>query len=160
MRIYILTYCISLLLLASCVEYPDYPPEPQIELIQATGYQSEDELGNAEKVVLLEFMLYDGDGNIGHGQSNTSENDFFCTFFVKDNGNFKPLTQFIPDTNNYKLPQIRDKNNTKFIKAKVSVKMAHSAQTMVYDTVFCTFYVQDRAENKSNTDTTHIIIFE
>jgi hypothetical protein len=54
---------------------------------------------------------------------------------------------------------IRNTDDTKFIKAEVSVDMAHSESTLPYDTIFCTFYVQDRALNKSNTDTTDILIF-
>ncbi|MDA3883663.1 MAG: hypothetical protein PF481_10315 [Bacteroidales bacterium] len=154
-----LAYCIICCSVISCVDYPEYPPEPQIEYKSAHAYFTEDELGNSEKNVLLSFMLYDGDGNIGHGQEQSDERDFFCTFHVKHKGTFTDLSTLGPDSNNYILPQIRSEDNTKFIQAEVSVDMAHSESTLPYDTIFCTFYVQDRALNKSNTDTTDILIF-
>jgi len=152
-------YIFLLTLGFSCIEYPEYPPEPRVEYISAIPYIREDELGNQEKTIRLTFMLYDGDGDIGHGQTEPTKRDFYSTFYVQKDGVFHLLSDFIADSSNYTLPQLRAENNTKFIKAEVQIDIAHSSLSFPYDTVSFSFYVQDRAGNTSNKDSSDLIIF-
>ncbi len=148
-----------ILFAVSCVEYPDYPPEPRIEYVSAIPFIDEDELGNKEKIIRLTFMLYDGDGDIGHGQTTPTQHDFFSTIYVQKNGMFHLLSDFSTSNSNYTLPQLRAENSEKFIKAKVQIDIAHSSLSFPYDTAYVSFYVQDRAGNISNTDSSEVVIF-
>ncbi len=155
------TYSIAFLMLlsASCVEYPHYPPEPHIEYVSAIPFFGEDELGNKEKIIRITFMLYDGDGDIGHGQATPTEYDFFSTIYIQKNGTFHLLSDFIANNSNYTLPQLRANNNKKFIKAEVQIDITYSSLSFPYDTAYVSFYVKDRAGNISNTDSSDVVIF-
>jgi len=147
------------ILTCSCVEYPEYPNEPSIEFIEAIPYFANDTLGNLEKNIQLKFTLYDGVGDIGHTQQSPNARDFFSEFFVKKNGNFHPISDFVADTSNYIIPQLRANNDDKFVKAEVTIDIPHTANTFPFDTVYFTFYVIDRAGNKSNTDSSNVLIW-
>lgn len=146
-------------MLFSCIEHPEYDVVPRIEFLEAIPYYSYDQLGNKQKNIALSFMLYDGDGDIGKGSRNDTIPDFFSSFYVFKDNDFQALSNFITYNSNYTLPQLRDKNYSGFLKAEVTLQLGFSAGTFPYDTCFVSFYVQDRAGNSSNTDTSSVIIF-
>ena len=154
-----------LLCIFSCTKYPEYPNEPRVSYVSAEAYLSEDALGNLDKNVELRFMLYDGDGDIGHSQEDLDDTSFveiskfYSIFFVKKDGDFVPLDSLIATNTDVSIPQLRENGSDKFIKAEVTVDIPHSSLSLPYDTLFLTFFVTDRANNQSNIDTSAVLVF-
>ena len=140
-----------------CKEYPEYPDIPQVEFESAMLAETE-----SDKIIDFSFMLYDGNGDIGLAASDTSapyidslQQNFHAKIFVKQNGIFIEK----PYNFSYRIPLLRDKKSTKFIKANVTVTLTLAKPVFPYDTMYFTYFVYDRALNKSNVDTSEIIIF-
>lgn len=148
---------IILLCITACTEYPEYPDIPRVEFSSANLSMSE-----TDKNVDFIFNLYDGNGDVGLSPSDTSSpfidslrNNFNAKMYVKQNGTFHAM----PYNLSYRIPLLRDKKSTKFLKAEVTINMSFAKAVFPYDTLYFTYFVYDRALNKSNVDTSKVIVF-
>ena len=107
-------------------------------------------------------MLYDGDGNVGLEAADTAspfideyQQNFYATPYYIENG----VRYKLPYNFSYRIPRLREEGNDKFIKAKVAIDFVIATASFPYDSVVFAYYVYDRALNKSNTDTSSVLIF-
>ncbi len=149
----------------SCTKYPEYPNEPRVSFVSAEASLAKDALGNLDKNVELRFMLYDGNGDIGHSQKEIDDSSFveiskfYSNFFVKKDGDFVALDSLMQINTDVSIPQLRENGRNKFIKAEVTIDIPNSSLALPYDTLFLTFFVTDRANNQSNIDTSAVLVF-
>jgi len=156
-RLYILGIFCLLGIQYSCTDYPEYPDTPEVEFVQA--YTSVTE---TDKTIQFNFLLKDGDGDMGLGVADTTSpyiDSLYYNFHAsilatKDNN-----TQILPYGLLYRIPQIRSKDSKKFIKAEVTIDMYFARSLFPYDTIQLIYHVYDRALNKSNRDTSDVIVF-
>lgn len=156
-RIPLFIFLFSIILIGCEKNYPEYDNVPVVEF--SSAYTSEDE---SDKKITFSFMLYDGDGNFGLEDSDTTspyvdslQQNFYATpFYVQNNKEVQ-----LPYSFSYRIPRLRNEGQTKFIKAEVSINMTLAKSVFPYDTVFFTYFVYDRTLNKSNIDTSALIIF-
>ncbi|MCQ2958872.1 MAG: hypothetical protein MJ198_01620 [Bacteroidales bacterium] len=153
-----LKYYFILFFITACSRnYPEYDKVPSVEFHSAMISQD-----SSDKKVKFSFMLYDGDGNFGLDNADTTapfidtfQQNFYATPFYLENGTFNQL----PYTLSYRIPRLSKGEQEKSLKAKVSIDFAFSKTAFPYDTIFFTYFVYDRALNKSNVDTSWIIAF-
>lgn len=145
------------LLFSGCEKEESYSVIPEIKYIDFTASHTGSDLGT-NTIGNLSFSFIDGDGNIGFYENTNSTpespkiNDVFIIEYVKENGTFK-----LKDTINYLLPYYEKGVYRKFLKGKIDIKLTRTK--LSEDTARYEFYIQDRAYNISNTDTTPIIIY-
>ena len=145
------------LLFSGCEKEESYPVIPEIKYIDFSASYDSGDLGTYG-IGNLSFSFVDGDGNIGYRQNSDSIeetpiiNDIFIIEYVKLNGVFK-----LKDTLKYLLPYYEKGVYRKFLKGKIDIKLTRTK--LSEDTARYEFYIQDRAYNISNTDTTPIIIY-
>ncbi len=155
----IITFLFLTLLCIACNRnLPEYSSIPEVEFLSAATTASE----SNDNTIAFTFMLYDGDGNVGLDAADTSapfideyQQNFYATPFYIENG----VTYKLPYNFSYRIPRLREEGNDKFIKAKVAIDFALATASFPYDSVFFSYYVYDRALNKSNTDTSSVLIF-
>jgi hypothetical protein len=151
-----------LLLLVSCNEIdPDYPDEPVVDYRGFGLYITVDDLGNKTLMGQLTFDFTDGDGNLGLfpltdtndlNLPDTIKFNFFLQLY--DLQNFEYVA--IPDEDGgvlkYRIPFL-DKQPL-----SGTMDLAISYPVILYDTIFYTFHIYDRDFNRSNTDSTDVIV--
>jgi hypothetical protein len=152
----------ALLLLISCNEIdPVYPDEPAVDYQGFGLYISVDELGNKTLMGQLTFDFTDGDGNIGLlplvdttelNLPDTLKYNFFLQLFDLQGYDYVK----IPDENGgilkYRIPYLDKQPLSGTMDLQISYPV------IKYDTIYYTFYIYDRDFNRSNTDTTDVIV--
>jgi hypothetical protein len=122
---------------------------------------SEDQLGNRTLLGRLTFEFTDGDGDVGLPQiydelpgetPDTVKYNFFLQLHDLQGTGFVKIPEEDGGILKYRIPFL-DKQPL-----KGTMDLDISYPVIVHDTLFYTFYIYDRALNKSNTDTTEIII--
>ena len=160
----ILNICFIFILgfIVGCEEIVSYPDTPIINFKKNTVYLTTDELGNNIALIRLELEFTDGDGDIGFDQpsvaniSDTLSNfNFFVTLYDFTNGEFKKV-EGLGGTQNYRIPKITREGQNKTLKGTIQIDLEH--KSIIYDTIFYSFYLYDRHYNKSNTDSTDVIV--
>ncbi|MDY6800256.1 MAG: hypothetical protein SVU94_03420 [Bacteroidota bacterium] len=152
-------YLISfLILLASCEKEDQYSDIPEIKYKNFTLAQ-ETENGFENIIGRLTFTFTDGDGDIGI-DPNTEAVDYtptseiyntFITRFYKENN------QFLRDTTiTYIIPYMEGGEYREYLKGEIEIKLYFT--DFNYDTLKFDFYIYDRANHKSNTESTPEII--
>lgn len=148
--------CFLFLWSFACTEYPEYPVVPQVSFVWAHTNITE-----TDKHIAFNFLLKDGDGDMGLGSADTSnpfvdslQYNFHASIFVTKNN----TTQKLPYGLQYRIPQIRSTDSKKFIKAEVTIDIDFARSLFPYDTLQLVYYVYDRALHKSNIDTSNIIV--
>lgn len=139
-----------------------YPDTPVIKFKSFDRFLSEDILGN--KIILgkLEIEFTDGDGNIGLNQPDLPDLpdslkfNLFLTLHEFKNGNLVKV-EGTEGILNYRVPFMERIGQNKTMKGTITVDIEY--KTIEYDTLAYTFYLMDRAFNRSNTDTTFLIVF-
>ncbi len=156
------TFIIILLICNACGEIVSYPDTPVVSFKSFTLYRGVDILNNPILLGKAEIEFTDGDGNVGLHQPDSANvpdslkyNLFLTLHEIKNNQAVKvegPEGEF-----NYRIPYIERVGQNKTLKGTIYVDIEY--KTIDFDTVFYTFYLMDRAFNRSNTDTTQVIIF-
>jgi hypothetical protein len=151
-------YLISfLILLVSCEKEDQYSDIPEIKYKNFT-MAVETENGFENTIGRLTFTFTDGDGDIGIDPNAETANDTtitevyntFITRFYKDN-------QFVRDTIiTYIIPFLEGGVYREYLKGEIEIKIYFN--NFPYDTLMFDFYIYDRANHKSNTETTPEII--
>jgi hypothetical protein len=152
-------YLISFLfLLASCEKEDQYPDIPEVKYKSFTMAE-ETENGFENIIGRLSFTFTDGDGDIGIDPNTETADDTptteiyntFITRFYKENN------QFVRDTTiTYIIPYMEDGEYRKYLKGEIEIKLYFT--DFNYDTLKFDFYIYDRANHKSNTESTPEII--
>ena len=149
-------------LLTSCNDiHPVYPDEPVVDYQSFGLYIVTDALGNNTLVGMLSFDFTDGDGNIGLSPlidttdlslPDTVKYNFFLQLY--DLKGYEYIKVPEPDGGllKYRIPYLDKKPLSGTLDLEISYPI------IKYDTIFYTFYIFDRDYNRSNTDTTDIIV--
>ncbi len=152
---------LAMIIFSACEDIQSYPDNPQIEYKSFGLYSTVDALGNKILVGQLEFDFTDGDGNIGI-KSDSSTNiadslkyNLFLSLFNKDGGDFEKVEDL--RSLNFRIPYIEREGQNKTLKGSITVDLEY--KTIEYDTIFYSFYITDRDYNRSNIDSTDILIF-
>ncbi len=156
------TLFIGLLMLVSCIEITEvYPDEPIVDYQGFGLYISEDELGNKVIVTRISFDFTDGDGNVGLPPLEENSNPL-----LPDSLKYNFYLQLY-DLQGYEFVQIPESKGG-FLKYRIpflykeplkgTMDLDISYPLIEYDTIFYTFYIVDRTFNRSNTDTTDVMV--
>lgn len=138
-----------------------YPDTPIIDYKNFALYQTVDDLGNTVFVGKLELSFTDGDGNVGllqpdsAGVADTLKFNFFSSLYDLNNGVFEEI-EGDKGKQNFRIPYIKREGQNKSLKGEITIEFEY--KLIEYDTIFYTFYMMDRSFNRSNIDTSEVII--
>ena len=153
---------IVLFLVVSCDKItPEFPDEPVIDYQGFGLFISVDQLGNKILVGQLTFDFTDGDGNLGLyplsdssgiNLPDTVKYNFFLQLYDLKNFEYEKIPEEEGGILKYRIPYL-DKQPL-----KGTMDLEISYPVILHDTIFYTFYIYDRDFNRSNVDTTDVII--
>lgn len=149
-----------IVLLFFCVgckkKYPHYDSVPQVEF-----QDMQLACNDSDFLLRFSFLLHDGDGNIGLEPIDTVApyvGEFQQNFYAYAHSIEAGDTTDLPYEFSYRIPRLREEGNDKFIKATVSVDVTIARGVFPYDSVYFTYFIYDRDLNKSNIDTSAVIV--
>ncbi|HBE43367.1 MAG TPA: hypothetical protein DDW27_19635 [Bacteroidales bacterium] len=143
----------------SCRKIEQLPPEPRIEFRHFAVFDTIDILGNLCKGGRLNFYFEDGDGNLGLQTPDGFQSDtanLFLTLFRKVKG----IMTEVPDNDilkpsDYRIPYMERTGQNKILKGTISITFLYLFYSPEdTDTVRYDFYIKDRSDNISNTEST------
>jgi len=150
------------LLLFSCERIdPVYPDEPVVDYQGFSIYVTIDSLGNKTIAGRLTFDFTDGDGDLGMYalDENTSPDlpdslkyNFYLQLYDLQGSDFVEVPDEEGGILRYRIPTL-DKHPT-----KGTMDLDISYPIIVHDTIFYTFYIVDRSFNRSNTDSSEVVV--
>jgi len=156
---YFVLIIFTVIAFGACRKIQQMPPEPRIEFRNFAIFDTIDILGNECKGGRLNFYFEDGDGDLGLDYPSTDMADttnLFLVLFRKTGG----IMVQVPDDDimkpySYRIPYMESPAQNKILKGTVTVTFLY----LFYDpeendTVRYDFFVEDRAGNISNTETT------
>lgn len=163
MKLELLVFWIGLMLLVSCDETVTevYPDEPVIDYQGFGIYLTEDALGNQVVMGRITFDFTDGDGNLGLPALDENTNpilpdslkyNFYLQLYDLQGYEYVEIPESEGGFLKYRIPLL----NKQPLKGTMDLDITYPV--IVYDTIFYTFYVVDRDFNRSNTDTTDVIV--
>jgi hypothetical protein len=157
------TLFIGLMMLVSCNEISEeYPLEPIVDYQGFGLYISEDELGNKVIVSQITFDFTDGDGNVGLPPLEENSNpllpdslkyNFYLQMYDLQGYEFVQVPESEGGFLKYRIPFL----NKQPLKGTMDLDISYPVINE-YDTIFYTFYIVDRSFNRSNTDTTDVMV--
>jgi len=162
MRRYIIFIFITAGLLSCDRNGEQYSDIPEVEYQSFTLYYEIDNFGQRKLSGDLLFNFIDGDGNIGlHplldtlgiGLPDTLLYNLFLQLHDYQGNAFVEISEAEGGFYKYRIPYL----DKKPLRGSITIKIDYPI--IKYDTVFYTFYLYDRAFNRSNTDSTEVIIF-
>jgi hypothetical protein len=152
----------ALLLMISCKDIdPVYPDEPVVDYQGFGLFITTDPLGNITLIGQLTFDFTDGDGNLGLpplidttdlSLPDTVKFNFFLHLYDLQNYEFVQIPEEDGGILKYRIPYLDKQPLTGTMDLKISYPI------IKYDTIFYTFYIYDRDFNRSNIDSTDIIV--
>ena len=154
----------ALLLMISCNEVdPVYPDEPLVDYQGFGLFITTDALGNNTLIGQLSFDFTDGDGNLGLlplplvdssdlNIPDTVKYNFFLYLYDLQGYDWVQIPEEDGGILKYRIPYL-DKQP---LSGTMDLKISYPVIT--YDTIYYTFYVYDRDFNRSNIDTTDVIV--
>jgi len=153
---------IALMLVVACEEIdPQYPDEPVVDYRSFGFFISVDELGNKNLVGRLTFDFTDGDGNVGLypisdtfslNQPDTVKYNFFLQVYELEGYEYVAIPDEEGGILKYRIPFM----NKQPLSGTMDLDIYYPV--IVTDTFFYTFYIYDRDFNRSNIDTTDVIV--
>lgn len=163
MKLELFVFWIGLMLLVSCDENITdvYPDEPVVDYQGFGIYLTEDALGNQVLMGRITFDFTDGDGNLGLPALEENTNpllpdslkyNFYLQLYDLQGYEYVEIPESEGGFLKYRIPFL-NKEPT-----KGTMDLDISYPVIVYDTIFYTFYIVDRSFNRSNTDTTDVIV--
>lgn len=149
--------CLLLVILFSCTQPPDYPPEPVIEFSHLSRSFMSQGFGPEDSIVMT-ISFTDGDGDLG------STDDSLDVFVTDTRLDAAPLT--------YKLPFVPLQGTGNGISGDISITLpttccifpnnipppCNTLASFPQDTVVYEVFIKDRAGNESNRVLTDGII--
>ncbi len=155
----LLVVVVTTTIISSCIQGQKYPDEPQIEFVSYTFEDGMDILGNINvHLGLLTISFTDGDGDVGHFQSETEATDIFIYRIGILNGS-PVLTDM--DTLKFKIPYLTPEGQNKTLRGEIDIEINLQKDQIPkypYDTMYYEMYIKDRALNVSNIITTPEIV--
>jgi len=152
----------ALLLMISCNEVdPVYPDEPVVDYQGFGLYITTDPLGNNTLIGQLTFDFTDGDGNLGLlplvdttdlNVPDTVKYNFFLQLYDLQNYEWVEIPDEDGGKLKYRIPYLDKQPLSGTMDLEISYPV------IKYDTIFYTFYIYDRDYNRSNTDSTDVIV--
>lgn len=145
-----------------CEEIKSYPEIPTVKYVPPFGIDTAtDDLGNEIVIGKLKFDFTDGDGDLGLEQpeSDTLADsliyNLYLNVFEKNDTGFA----YVEDISNlnFRIPYIEREGQNKTLIGTVTIDLEY--KTFEYDTIFYTFYIVDRQMNRSNVDSTEVLVF-
>ena len=162
MRTKIAIISFAILALSSCNQIdPVYPDEPVIDYQGFGLFIAVDQLGNKNLVGQLTFDFTDGDGNLGLpplvdttdlSLPDTIKYNFFLQLYDLQDFEYVQIPDEEGGVLKYRIPFL-DKQP---LKGTMDLEITYPV--IKYDTIFYTFYIYDWDFNRSNTDTTEVIV--
>lgn len=153
---------VLVLLLFSCERITsEYPDEPVIDYQTFSLYITVDELNNKTLVGQLSFKFTDGDGNLGLPPlqddsgvdlPDTVKYNFFLQLYDLKGYEYEKVPEEEGGILKYRIPYLDKQPLSGTIDLDISYPV------IIHDTIFYTFYIYDRDFNRSNTDTTEVIV--
>lgn len=161
MKICLSVSVFSLLALLSCGKIDTLPKEPRIEYTSFTIFDTTDILGNDVKGGRLEFYFEDGDGNVGlpvpSDEIELDSVNLFLKLYRMTDGAIAPAPDNDPlKPTGYRIPFMERTGQNKILKGNISVVFLYLFYTEE-DSLRYDFYIKDRADNLSNTESTPVI---
>ena len=160
---HLITFFGMVLIAVSCQEIdPQYPDEPRIEYQGFGLYITTDALNNKTLVGQLTFNFTDGDGNIGlksFGDTtglnlpDTLKYNFFLQMYNLEGYEFVKVPPEKGGELKYRIPYLDKQPLSGTLDLDISYPVIGAL-----DTIFYTFYIYDRDYNRSNVDTTEVIV--
>jgi hypothetical protein len=144
------------LFLGSCRKIIKLPPEPYIEFVSFTVFDTTDILDNDSKGGRLKIYFEDGDGDLGLKPGDADTTNLFLTLYRKTKGE---MVQ-VPDNDlmkpsDYRIPYMERTGNNKILKGTITIAMLYLFYNPVdNDTIMYDINIRDRAEHFSNTIST------
>jgi len=152
----------SALMMISCNKItPVYPDEPVVDYQGFGLYISVDGLGNTTLIGQLTFDFTDGDGNLGLpplvdttelNLPDTVKYNFFLQLYDLQDYDYVEIPDEDGGLLKYRIPYL-DKQP---LSGTMDLEIYYPV--IKYDTIYYTFYIFDRDYNRSNTDTTDVIV--
>ena len=152
----------TLLLMISCNEVdPVYPDQPVVNYQGFGLFISVDALGNTTLIGNLSFDFTDGDGNLGLpplvdttdlSLPDTVKYNFFLQLYDLQGYDFVEIPPEDGGKLKYRIPYLDKQPLSGTMDLQISYPV------ILYDTIYYTFWIYDRDYNRSNTDTTDIIV--
>ena len=162
MRIIVTTISIGLFFLVSCERItPVYPNEPIIDYQGFGLFITVDALNNKTLVGQLSFDFTDGDGNIGLPPlvdsvgldlPDTVKYNFFLQLYDLKGFTYEKVPEEEGGVLKYRIPYLNKQPLSGTLDLEISYPL------IVHDTIFYTFYIYDRDFNRSNTDSTEVLV--
>jgi hypothetical protein len=144
----------------ACGDNVSYPDTPLITYQNYSIYLTTDDLGNNIALIKLNIEFTDGDGDVGLKENSlpnapdSLKYNLFLTLYDYKEGEFKEVEEV--GTLNYRVPYIERTGQNKAIKGNIYIDIEF--QSILYDTIFYSFYLLDRRFHKSNVDSTDVIV--
>ncbi len=160
-RIILVVLFISGAFSGGCDKIVTYPDTPVINFKNHTTYLTTDGLNNKIALVKLQIEFTDGDGDIGFRQPASTEipdslkYNFFLTLYDYKNGQFEKVDN-LEGNQNFRVPYIKREGQNKTLKGDIFLDLEY--KSIIYDTIFYSFYLVDRKFHKSNIDSTDVIV--
>lgn len=152
----------ALLLMISCNKItPVYPDEPVVDYQGFGLYIAIDGLGNRTLMGQLTFDFTDGDGNLGLpplvdttelNLPDTVKYNFFLQLYDLQGYEYVEIPDEDGGLLKYRIPYLDKQPLSGTMDLEISYPV------IIYDTIYYTFHIFDRDFNRSNTDTTDIIV--
>jgi len=151
-------------LMSSCIEFEEASEIPRIDFKTAQSDLVFDALGNESKHTQLVFDIVDGDGNFGLMPEDTLypfvghySHNFYFDVMVKSHNRFVLWQGLV--INFFDIPYSVPQGQNKLLDARVTIDLFFPKALLSYDTLYYRFYVYDRAFNRSNIDSTYVVVF-
>ena len=151
-----------LIILVSCEKIqPDFPDEPVIDYQRFDLFITVDQLNNKTLVGKLSFKFTDGDGNIGLrplpdssglNLPDTLKDNFFLQLYDLKGFNYETIPEEDGGILKYRIPFLDNQPLSGTLDLDISYPL------IIHDTIFYTFYIYDRDFNRSNIDSTEVIV--
>jgi hypothetical protein len=152
----------ALLLMISCNEIdPVYSDIPVVDYQGFGLFISTDALGNNTLIGQLTFDFTDGDGNIGLpplidttylNMPDSVKFNFYLQLYDLQGYEFVKIPEEDGGILKYRIPFLYKQPLVGTMDLKISYPI------IKYDTIYYTFYINDRDYNRSNTDSTDVIV--
>jgi hypothetical protein len=153
------------LFLFSCKKIEKMPAIPLVEFTNFEIFDSTDVLGNPVKSGRLKFYFQDGDGDLGLQSPGNLAGaadsvNLFLKLFRKNGDEYTeaPLNDPLKPSG-YRIPYMTRLGQNKLLKGTISVTFLYYGYSPS-DTIKYDFYIKDRAEHRSNTDSTCELILK
>ncbi len=142
----------------SCFKPQTYPNEPHIEFLNFDFIDTTDLLQNPILNGKLHFYFVDGDGDIGFDTTSPRKNTIFLQKYKIENDKEILIDLQVPFE--YFVPKFQNTDLAPSLKGEMFVKDLNETFPFENDTIMYKFYIIDRANNKSNTESTGYLVLK